>query len=566
MKRPVLWHLAVVAVLAILTYANSVSGAFVWDDEVQIVKNANLRSLANIPSAFTQPFWGFATPDAANQTNFYRPMQTVLYTLAYAWGGLDPVPGHIISIGLHTLASLLVYLICVQLGFIPAVSLLAAALFATHPIHTEAVAWIAATPDLACGVFYFASLLTFLKSEDGAQKKWLVLSAFLLFPALLSKEMAITLPVIVFLLGLGRRTISQHARILTPFAAVTAVYLAMRVNALGFVATQHTTLSLSAADWLTLGIQVFGRYIWFALLPHPLLAYHQIPLHLEDRLVPGLIALVAIAALAALAWRFRARLPAAALWFAAFAIMLVPVFYFNGISTAFMADRYLYIPSLAAVIVMACAIAAIPSRYALWIGWSIVAIFAVRSLDRNQDWKDGETIFSKTLEQEPNIARIQLDLAKILLNRGDDVNARHHMETALFSMDSRKYSQLPDDYYRVHIGLGAILARQRNYPPAIEHLNAAKQADPKGEWPYLYLGGIALEAENDIPKAIDLLQTAVRLGPINETARDYLGIAYFNQGRVQEAKTEFEQALKINPTHAEARQHLEMATRAQVQP
>lgn len=556
MTRFPLWHLAVVAVLCILTYANSASGAYVWDDEVQIVKNANLRSLSTIPSAFTQPFWAFATPEAQNQSNFYRPIQTVLYTLTYAWGGLDPFLGHVVSIALHTLAGILVYLICVQLGLLPGVSLLAAALFATHPIHTEAVAWIAATPDLACGVFYFGSLLAFLKSDYGAELKWVAISALLLLPALLSKEMAVTLPVVIFLYSFRRLTLGQQAKLLAPYAAVTAIYLAMRINALGFVATQHTNLTLSAVDWLTLGVQVLGRYIWFAVIPHPLLAYHQIPLRLDDRLVPFVVALAAVLGLSYFAWRKRA------FWFLAFAVMLVPVFYFNGISTAFMADRYLYIPSLAAVILMATACAAIPSRYALWIGWAVVAMFAVRSMDRNQDWRDGETIFSRTLESEPNIARIQLDLAKILLNRGDDNGARLRMEVALASMDSGKYSQLPDDYYRVHIGLGAILARSRNYPQAREHLEAAKQADPKGEWPYLYLGGIAMEADSDIPKAVDLLQTAVRLGPINELARDYLGIAYFNQGRVQEAKAEFEEALKINPTHADARAHLEMAAKA----
>jgi tetratricopeptide (TPR) repeat protein len=76
------------------------------------------------------------------------------------------------------------------------------------------------------------------------------------------------------------------------------------------------------------------------------------------------------------------------------------------------------------------------------------------------------------------------------------------------------------------------------------------------------MGGISLEADNDIPKAIEQFQTAIRLGPVNELARDYLGIAYFNQGRFEEAKAEFEAALKINSTSRDARAHLEMAKQA----
>ena len=70
-----------------------------------------------------------------------------------------------------------------------------------------------------------------------------------------------------------------------------------------------------------------------------------------------------------------------------------------------------------------------------------------------------------------------------------------------------------------------------------------------------------MEADNNLPKALEELQTAVRLGPINEVARDYLGICLFNMGRFQDAKGAFEEALKINPSHKDARAHLEMANR-----
>ncbi len=562
MNRIPLWHFALIAALCILTYANTLSGAYLWDDEYQIVKNPTIRSLSNIPGAFNQGVWEFATAGTADSTkrsNFYRPMQQILYTLAYSWGGLDPVPNHVINIALHTVATLLVYLICVELSIPLSFSLLAAGLFSVHPIHSEAVAWIASVPETACAAFFFASFWFYLRSKDGENKKWLYLSALLLLPALLSKEMAITLPALVLFTAFQRGTL--RIQVLIPYAAVVAVYVGMRIHALGFLTTEHTQLVMGYLDWITLGLHVFGRYIWYALVPYPLNAYHQVPSHLADRVVPTLIALIPISLAVGFAWMMRKRLPQIPFWCGAFALMLTPVFYLKGISTAVMADRYLYIPSLAVVIILVTVLASLLPARGLWIGWSIVAIFATATILRNRDWQDGEHIYTATLEQDPAVVVHRTNLAETLLARGDDVNAVRHLNLALESLNSGNYATPPDEYYRVHIGLGAILARAKRYPEAREHLETARKMSPNSDWPHLYLGGITMEADNDLPKAIEQFKTAIRLGPLNEVARDYLGIAYFNQGRFAEAKAEFEAAIRINATYKDGYAHLEMANR-----
>jgi tetratricopeptide (TPR) repeat protein len=570
MNRTPLWHFAVIVVICVATFANTLSGAFLWDDQTQIVKNPNVRTLSSIPAAFTEPFWGFLNPGQANRSNFYRPTQSVLYAVAYWWNGLDPVPFHVVNLALHVLASLFVYLVCIELGMAAGLALLAAGLFAAHPIHSEAIAWIASTPDLACGVFYFAALWTFLKSKTGADKRWFFLSVLLFFPALLSKEMAITLPLIVlvttYLPSATPLKLAQRLGLMIPYGVVAAIYLGMRVHALGFLATTHTPLEMGLFDWITLGIQVFGRYIWYAILPYPLIAYHQVPAHFPDRVLPGVLALISIVILSALIWRVRKRFPEVALWCAAFPLFLIPVFYLKGISTAVMADRYLYIPSIAVVIILVTLLSSLLPQQTLVVGGSLVALLAFASVIRNRDWQDGEHIFSATLDRDPNVGHMQLNLAEILLGRGDDANAAIHLTKGLDLLNSQKYAVLPDDLYRAQIGIGAVFARARNYKAAREHLEAAQQLVPDGDWPHLYLGGISMEADNDIPKAIEQFQTAIRLGPLNEVARDYLGVAYFNQGKFQEAKTSFEEALKINPTFQDARKHLALAEQSLRQP
>src|SRR5947207_5776046 len=128
-------HIALIIALSTLIFANSLPGSFVWDDEIQVVKNWRIRTLDNLPSAFTTAFWSFAGNDAENQTNFYRPIQTVTYMLAYSIGGLSPVPYHVFSLLYHTAASVFVYLIGLELGLSAVAALAVAALFAVHPVH-----------------------------------------------------------------------------------------------------------------------------------------------------------------------------------------------------------------------------------------------------------------------------------------------------------------------------------------------------------------------------------------------------------------------------------------------
>src|SRR3989449_10942185 len=148
-------HIATIIVLSIVVFANSLPGNFVWDDEIQVVKNWRIRSFENLPSAFTSAFWSFLGTEAESQTNFYRPVQTITYMSAYSIGELSPVAYHVFNLAYHVLASLFVYLICIELVLAPTIALGIAALFAVHPVHTEAVAWIAGVPDVACGAFYF---------------------------------------------------------------------------------------------------------------------------------------------------------------------------------------------------------------------------------------------------------------------------------------------------------------------------------------------------------------------------------------------------------------------------
>ncbi|MEO8096543.1 MAG: tetratricopeptide repeat protein [Acidobacteriota bacterium] len=549
--------LLIIVALCVVAYANSLGGAFIWDDEIQVIHNTRIRSLANIPEAFTKSVFDFAT-DRQYVTNFYRPVQMVVYAVAYSMGQLSPTPYHALSLLFHILASLLVYLILVQLAIPASGALLAAALFAVHPIHTEAVSWIAAVPEVTCGAFYFAALWAFLKSispkNQSARIAWMVAGGTFYLAALLSKEMAITLPVVLLLFA--PRT--QRKALLAPVAGVTAVYLALRFHVLGFLLASASTTNVRAdwVDWTTLAMHAFGDYIRLVLIPFPLTAYHLLPVRLEDRLWPTLFGLIGVLAVGALAWVFRKRFREGLPWLASFVVMLAPVFYLKGISAAFVSERYLYIPSLAVVALGGAWIVRSGSKHAMWAGWLLVALFTGLTIQRNQAWQDGETLYRQALANNPEILQFQLNESAIQKARGDEAGARASMEVAARVMASGKYSQIDTDRFRLEIALGASEAAARNFPQATVHFMTAQQLDPSSEWSYLYLGGIAIETEPDSSHALEYLNTAIRLGPSNEMARYYQGVALFNAGRKAEAVAAFREALRINPDYRDARVQL----------
>jgi Tfp pilus assembly protein PilF len=398
------------------------------------------------------------------------------------------------------------------------------------------------------------------------ENKWRWLSALAFLAACFSKEMAVTLPVVIVLL-MYQQGRFQGGRLdkslmeIAPLFVAGAIYIVVRLAALGFISTTHLDIAASVVDWFTLGLRVFGQYIRYSLVPYPLTAYHLIPLHLSDRMLSTLLytLLIGVAVVAALALDRKVR--GVALWSMIFAVMLVPVFNFKGISLTFFAERYLYIPTLSISVVIGLLLS--KSTTNLKIAFSVlVAVFAISTLVRTKDWASDESLYASILGVQPEVAHIRNNLADIYIKRGDDAGAKNNLEAALRSLNDKVYVQAENEKYRALVGLGAVEARAKQYSEAKVHFKQALEINPRGDWAYLYMGGVLMEGEGNIEQAMNFFRKAIDLGPVNEVARDYMGIALFNLKRNQEAVRYFQEALTINPTYKDAQVHLDMATQA----
>ena len=189
------WLLALLLLLAILPYANTLQNGFVYDDNNEVLTNPYIRSFAHVGDIFSTRI--LAHLGARGATNYYRPISIFGFLICYKLFGLLPYGFHLANLLLHAL------IVCVLFGLTQRLfqdqwlAFAAAAIFALHPIHTESVAWVSGVTDLDLAVFYLGTFWFFLASArpQGARSEWMQLGmvgSFIL--ALLSKEQAVTLP------------------------------------------------------------------------------------------------------------------------------------------------------------------------------------------------------------------------------------------------------------------------------------------------------------------------------------------------------------------------------------
>jgi len=380
--------------------------------------------------------------------------------------------------------------------------------------------------------------------------------------------MAATLSAVIVLLMFltpkeQRPNFKTAVLIVSPYVAGLGIYGAFRAAAVGVNLPSAVYADASIIDWSSLGISVAGQYFRYAVVPYPLYIYHLIPLHFHDRVPPTLSFLAGVSVITATSWVLRRRFPEVLLWLAVFGVSLMPVLYFRGISGGvFFAERYLYIPSIAIVVLTGFSLARLNSARAAIITCSLAGLFSLLTVQRNRDWRNEDSLYKRTLQFQPEAANIWTSLAEIYLRREDNAQAQQDFKLALQHVEDPRFAQNPYESYRIYLGLGTAAARQSMPVEASAYLQKALEFYPQGDGAYAQLGGVLLTWGSDYKGAMSLLEKAIQLSAVNELARDYMGVALLNQGQYEQAIKYFQEALQINPDLASAKEHLRLALQA----
>ena len=240
------WTLAVCG-LAFLVYSRSLFCGFVRDDTPQILRNRQVQSWEYLPQLLGTHLWS----QLGQEVNvlFYRPIFSIWMLLVHTFGGLDPWFWHFSSILLHVVATYLVFRLCQRLTRSDIGAAAAAAIFAVHPIHVDAVTWVSASCEVLFAIFALAAMLVLLNDDKhGKPRVWI--SAALYCAGLFAKETGIAmLPILLVLAWAQRKDRVDGGRLRRfweaayPYGALTGAYLLVRwitVHRVGVETGEHS--------------------------------------------------------------------------------------------------------------------------------------------------------------------------------------------------------------------------------------------------------------------------------------------------------------------------------------
>lgn len=549
-------HLLIIAVLSVAVYSNTLFMGFVWDDKLQILENVQIRSLKNIPSMFISDVWsGVVALDA--KVPYFRPMFNLSLAVDYFFWGLNPFGYHLTNVLIHVMVSLAGYLVFTKILNNKLSSLFAALVFAVHPVHTEAVAWVSARNEPMCALFMLLSLYLYILYRERDKIVFLILSLVAFFFGLLSKEMAVTLPGVIFIyeMAFGREPLSRRIKWALIFATVIIPYFILRSISL----ETQMLVNVPFSRRLFTSFGLIAEFLRLLVLPVNLKAYYDFPIKqsfFEGNVLLSFVIVCLTITGSILSIRYNRTVFFGMMW------IFTTLFPVSGIlrliQPAPMAERYLYIPSAGFSIVMGSVFLMIINRLVTlkdengsWIdlfkhkyanmvtvsAMVLVGLMFFMSLMNNAVYTDEMSFNKKRIKDAPNYWGSYAGLAEYYDSQGLFDKAIEEFKKAI---------ECDPDMAVLYKNVGGIYGKQGRYDEAEKYLQKAISIDPNIYDAYNSLGAI-YEKEGRLDKAEDALRKSIQVSPKNHASYYNLGVVYNKQGNLDKAADAIIQAIRINP-------------------
>ncbi len=479
--------------------------------------------------------WAFG--NLHGEATYWHPLTWLSHMLDCQLFGLSPGGHHLMSLGLHSIAAVLLFLALRRLTDAPQQSLAVAALWAVHPLQVDTVAWVTERKNILAAIAWFAALWCYARYAEKPTGRrflpvWLAMAL-----GIMCKPVLATLPFLLLVLDFWplrrwkeakgedpepARAPKFPAKLLIieklPLLALSAFSIAITLHAhgqLGSTATNEAVpLGARAANTLISYMRYVGNAIW----PARLSVIYPLQLHWPGSWVAGSGVLLVILTAGAVA--LRRRVPAVAAGWFWFLGVMVPTCGIVQAGMQAMADRFMYVPLAGLLIVFVWGGMALLERLkraqmaVALAGLSVFACAAVASA-QTRHWANSRTLFA----------------------HADAVVKDNHIAIAV---------------------LGAMEAERGNFPEAFalfERAVALFPANPETRLAY----ADALARANRPQEAIRQYAAALQLNPRLAAAHNGLGAGLANQGQLAEGIAHMEEALRLSPNFQLARDNLAKA-------
>lgn len=562
---PRLW-VGAICFLTFLAYGATLRFQFVDDDRGQILSNPAVHSWRAVPGYFTSHVWAGLGPSFAR--NEYRPLFLLWLRINDALFGAHPGGWHFTTILVHVLATYFVCLLAHRIFRDWPAALCSGLIFGLHPVHIEGVAWVSGVPEPLLAALLIPAYLCWLRSREagGGSGRWLSVSLALYAAAMLVKEPAVVLPLILFAsewLGLppaaktppggwAQKT-TQILKGLLPYVMLTAVYLMVRMLALKGIWQHAAQMSWPAMVRAWPGIlALYGKlliwpvgtspFYYFPYLSHPTLSTSV-----------SLAVILLMAALALWLWASRSRPVAFAIpWLI---LPLLPVLNLRVLGYGNLVhNRYLYLPSVGFAVLLIAALrkikvgrpilGGIPSSQ-VWVVLTLTLLLAFAIQVEDRFYANDAAFYGYACAHmgSPD-PLIRMDYANALAEQGDSQQA-----ATIYG----ELTQTHPDMWGAFYNYGYLLYRSGQLDPAAQMLSRAAAGDPTNAAAFFYLGLTQLKLRH-LDEAEADIRRAVVLAPAAPNYHFALGMVLKLRGNRSEAMAEFARELEVSPGNQDAAQ------------
>lgn len=535
--------LAPILILTFFLYSTTLKNYFIinWDDDGYIINNPLTKDLS-----WQSIVYMFSHFHLDN----YHPLTTLSNAIEYHFFKLNAKPYHVNNIVLHLLNTTLVFYFIRQLIKNKEAALLAALLFAIHPMHVESVSWISERKDLLYTAFFLLSLIMYNRFLQEDKKQLLAWSITLMLLSCLSKPAAVALTPVLFLLDyyFGKKITMASVLQKVPFLLLSLLFGSIAILSQSKSGSMNMVEQYAFMDKFFFVCYGFLFYIVKLFVPLHLSAMYLYP-EKVDGLLPmayylaPFILIIAVIFIIGLKKMQREIVFGLLFYFftIAMVIQIVPV------GKAIVAERYSYVPYIGLFFILVKLYVMIRNneftnaekiKLALNIVIGIVIlVFCVMTWNRNKDWKDSNSLFSAIIRQQP-------DSYYGYFARGVGRSLQNDSKGTIedYTEAIKRDSTLDAVWYNRGVEFEKINEKQR----AINDYTQAIMLNPKHSKSYYNRGNLRF-GSNDLQGAIDDYNKSLKIDSTNAEAFCNRAVVYLNMKDSTKALSDFDASLRQNP-------------------
>lgn len=553
------------AMITALVYLPALGNGFVeWDDHVYIYENKGLAL-----EGFDFIRWAFTSVVSSN----WHPLTLLTYGAECSLWGLSPFGYHLVNIAFHAANSFLVFMLGAALfshalkdsgpgqrtGALAA-AFFGALVFGIHPQHVESVAWVSERKDVLSGFFFLLSLIFYLKHIEGNIRGLLYWASFASFAlALLSKPMAITLPIVLIILDFyplrrleNLRELKSRINEKTPFFALIPVTAILTIWAQHGDEAMATIEASPLSQRLDVGVRGFVFYLEKLVYPVDLAPFYVRPLEGEFYNYVFFLSLFFIVLITALAFVFWKKRSLAAAW-AYYVATLLPVIGLVQVSDMAAADRYSYLPALGPVFFIAGVLGSFISRRPgrlipiAVLMFPLLVFSGFLTVRQEAVWKDTASLWTQEIKVFPTI--------QAYMKR-----AKAYEKEKMFTEAAADYSIVINNSGEGQTGLYLRRAlawkNAGNAQLALSDFTESIRLDPGSALAYLNRGELLMNS-GVLSAALADFEMALALSPESPAALYYAGVAHERAGDREKGLSYLKQAAALGLKEAVERLEIE---------